>query len=88
MIEFPLPEALTFDDVLLVPGASSVLPGQVSTTTRLTRKIELHHIVHTMNVKSCEREIFERIGVIAMKSLNFLEKISVHETVPFMPRGA
>lgn len=34
-------EALTFDDVLLVPRASSVLPGQVDTRTRLTRKITL-----------------------------------------------
>ena len=34
-------EALTFDDVLLVPAASSVLPGQVDTRTRLTRTIEL-----------------------------------------------
>src|SRR5712672_3298318 len=34
-------EALTFDDVLLVPGASEVLPGQVDTRTRLTRTIEL-----------------------------------------------
>ena len=34
-------EALTFDDVLLVPAASSVLPGQVDTRTRLTRQIEL-----------------------------------------------
>ena len=30
-----LREALTFDDVLLVPGASSVLPGQADTRTRL-----------------------------------------------------
>src|SRR5512147_218763 len=35
------PEALTFDDVLLLPAASSVLPGEVRTTTRLTRGIEL-----------------------------------------------
>ena len=34
-------EALTFDDVLLVPAASSVLPGQVDTRTRLTRSVEL-----------------------------------------------
>ena len=34
-------EALTFDDVLLEPAASSVLPGQVDTRTRLTRTIEL-----------------------------------------------
>jgi IMP dehydrogenase len=35
-------EALTFDDVLLVPAHSEVLPGQVSTRTRLTREIALN----------------------------------------------
>jgi IMP dehydrogenase len=34
-------EALTFDDVLLVPRESSVMPGQVDTRTRLTNSIEL-----------------------------------------------
>ncbi|HVI50968.1 MAG TPA: IMP dehydrogenase [Candidatus Sulfotelmatobacter sp.] len=34
-------EALTFDDVLLVPAASSVLPATVDTRTYLTRTIEL-----------------------------------------------
>jgi len=34
-------EALTFDDVLLVPGASDVQPHEVSTATRLTRDITL-----------------------------------------------
>src|ERR1700746_3614407 len=34
-------EGLTFDDVLLVPAESSVLPNAVSTRTRLTRSIEL-----------------------------------------------
>jgi IMP dehydrogenase len=34
-------EALTFDDVLLVPGASEVLPAQVDTRTRLTKTVEL-----------------------------------------------
>lgn len=36
-----LTEALTFDDVLLKPLASSVLPAQTNTTTRLTRTINL-----------------------------------------------
>jgi IMP dehydrogenase len=36
-----IPEYLTFDDVLMKPGASSVLPAQVSTATRLTRAIDL-----------------------------------------------
>jgi IMP dehydrogenase len=34
-------EGLTFDDVLLVPAESRVLPNDVSTRTRLTRTIEL-----------------------------------------------
>ena len=35
-------EGLTFDDVLLVPQKSSVLPKEVSTKTRLTKKIGLN----------------------------------------------
>jgi IMP dehydrogenase len=35
-------EALTFDDVLLVPAASSVLPAQANTSTRLTKTITLN----------------------------------------------
>jgi len=35
-------EALTFDDVLLVPAHSAVLPKDVSVATRLTRGIRLH----------------------------------------------
>jgi IMP dehydrogenase len=34
-------EALTFDDVLLVPAASSVLPSDANTKTRITRTINL-----------------------------------------------
>lgn len=35
-------EALTFDDVLLQPGHSLVMPGEVDIRTRLTREIELN----------------------------------------------
>ncbi len=35
-------EALTFDDVLLVPARSQVLPREVSLKTRLTRRIKLN----------------------------------------------
>ncbi|MCS6780959.1 MAG: IMP dehydrogenase [Geminicoccaceae bacterium] len=38
---FDAPEALTFDDVLLVPAYSEVLPAQVDVQTRLTREIVL-----------------------------------------------
>ena len=34
-------EALTFDDVLLVPGASEILPAHADTRTRLTKTVEL-----------------------------------------------
>ncbi len=37
-----LQEALTFDDVLLVPAYSDVLPARVDLTTRLTRGIQLN----------------------------------------------
>lgn len=37
-----LHKALTFDDVLLIPAHSSILPRDVNLTTRLTRKIQLH----------------------------------------------
>ncbi len=42
MIRDSIPEGLTFDDVLLVPARSSVLPSQVDTRTWLTRKIALN----------------------------------------------
>lgn len=35
-------EGLTFDDVLLIPRKSDVIPSQVETSTRLTRKIRLN----------------------------------------------
>ena len=41
MLHHDIPMALTFDDVLMMPGASEVLPSEVSLTTRLTDTIEL-----------------------------------------------
>jgi IMP dehydrogenase len=38
--KFPL-LGLTFDDVLLLPGETDVIPSEVDTTTRLTREISL-----------------------------------------------
>ncbi|MEM9326459.1 MAG: IMP dehydrogenase [Bacteroidota bacterium] len=35
-------EALTYDDVLLIPGYSQILPRDTETVTRLTRKIQLN----------------------------------------------
>ena len=41
-MEGPIAEGLTFDDVLLVPGKSSVLPTEVNTQTQLTKKTSLN----------------------------------------------
>jgi IMP dehydrogenase len=41
MLTLPLMQALTFDDVLLVPGPSEVHPNQVDLATKLTREIHL-----------------------------------------------
>ena len=35
-------EGITFDDVLLVPAFSEVIPNQVDLTTHLTKKIKLN----------------------------------------------
>src|SRR5262245_52196715 len=37
----PLPLGLTFDDVLLLPAESDVIPGEVITASRLSRRIAL-----------------------------------------------
>ncbi len=42
MIHFPVPEALTFDDVLLLPARSDVVPVLAGTQTQLTRNIRLN----------------------------------------------
>jgi IMP dehydrogenase len=42
MLDGPIPEGLTFDDVLLLPAQSAVLPTEVDTQTKLTRHIALN----------------------------------------------
>lgn len=42
VLEKFLGEAMTFDDVSLVPRLSKVMPGDVNTSTWLTKKIQLH----------------------------------------------
>ena len=37
-----LPVGLTFDDVLLIPAESSVLPKEIDVSTRLTERIALN----------------------------------------------
>src|SRR3984957_9954734 len=42
MVQNAIPEGLTFDDVLLVPARSEVLPAEAETKTKLTGKIPLN----------------------------------------------
>src|SRR5262244_472595 len=42
MIHFPASQALTFDDVLLLPAHSDVVPAQANTQTQITRNIRLN----------------------------------------------
>jgi IMP dehydrogenase len=42
MVPETIPEGLTFDDVLLLPARSDVVPAQTDTRTWLTRKIGLN----------------------------------------------
>src|ERR1700736_6262941 len=42
MKDGPIAEGLTFDDVLLLPGKSSVVPADVDTRTNFTRKLALN----------------------------------------------
>ncbi|MYI73179.1 MAG: IMP dehydrogenase, partial [Candidatus Dadabacteria bacterium] len=42
MQDFVFEEALTFDDVILSPRYSEVLPSEVDVSVRLTRRINLN----------------------------------------------
>jgi len=41
MLTLPIQQALTFDDVLLIPGYSETHPNNIDLTTRLTKNIKL-----------------------------------------------
>ena len=57
-------EGLTFDDVLLVPAESQVLPNDVSTATRLTRgiTIEIPIVSAAMDTVTEARLAIAKIG--------------------------
>ena len=52
MLNHPIPEAYTFDDLLLVPAFSSVLPTEVDVSTQLTPEIRLNIPIMSAAIKS------------------------------------
>src|SRR5512138_2187394 len=68
-----LREALTFDDVLLVPAESDVLPKLVETATRLTRNIHLQ-IPITSAAMDTVTESRMAIAMAAVGGMGFVHK--------------
>ncbi|HET9597131.1 MAG TPA: IMP dehydrogenase [Anaeromyxobacteraceae bacterium] len=68
-----LREALTFDDVMLVPGESDVLPKQVETVSRLTRGIQLQVPIVSAAMDTVT-EAQMAIAMAAVGGLGFIHK--------------
>ena len=75
-----IPEGLTFDDVLLVPARSEVLPREVNVSTKFTRDITLH----TPIVSSAMDTVTEADLAIAMARAGGIGVI--HKNMPIEPQ--
>ncbi len=69
----PLPEGLTFDDVLLVPGYSEVLPREVRLGTRLVRDLRLN-IPLASAAMDTVTEASTAIAMAAQGGIGFIHK--------------
>jgi IMP dehydrogenase len=65
--------ALTFDDVLLVPGESDVLPKMVETSSRLTRNLQLHVPIVSAAMDTVT-EAHMAIAMAAVGGMGFIHK--------------
>jgi IMP dehydrogenase len=71
--------ALTFDDVLLLPAESDVLPKTVETSTRLTKNVQLHVPIVSAAMDTVT-EARMAIAMAAQGGLGFIHKnLSVEE---------
>ena len=77
-----IPEALAFDDILLVPSASSVLPSEADVRTRLTRTVDLRIPI----VSSAMDTVTESAMAIAMAEAGGIGII--HKNMPMDAQAA
>ena len=56
MIMVPIKEALTFDDVTLVPKYSKILPSEVDTSIKLTNYLKLKIPLRLVGSEMCIRD--------------------------------
>src|ERR1700687_3966876 len=75
-------QALTFDDVMLVPAASSIMPGETDTRTRITREIELGIPL----ISAAMDTVTEGALAIAMAQAGGIDVI--HRTLPIDQQAA
>jgi IMP dehydrogenase len=82
MLTDPLPLNLTFDDVLLLPDASEVLPSEISVKSRLSRKLDLS----TPIVSAAMDTVTEARLAIALAQEGGLGIIHRNMTIPIQAR--
>src|SRR5207302_1484894 len=81
MIHFPVPEALTFDDVLLLPARSDVVPASASTQTQLTRdlRFETRFDIPISKVMTTENLITVPVGTTLQEAEKILHEHRVEK---------
>src|ERR1700691_1142031 len=72
-MEGPITEGLTFDDVLLLPGKSAILPTEADTRTCLTRKIALNIPVVSAAMDTVTESRLD-IGMARQGGLGFIHR--------------
>ena len=87
MLDDTTKESLTFDDVLLVPAASNVLPRDVNTSTLLTKNILIIYLLGEMMINSFFREN-ETLVENATITLNCIPSIDVINLMEFIKQTA